>query len=128
MPFAIFTLPVFFLYGGPRHPMRDFFAAGVVAAFVGILVLFPSAIERFFVDVLGVPGQVVADRLGQVADALVGHARSPVGGAITMNPTPLTRWQTTMKVWLPINNCANAMGDGPASHCRTRVLPTVMRI
>src|SRR5690606_1787071 len=63
-PLSIVVLVVLLLDRAPRHAMR----AGFVVA-----VLFPGAVERLLVDILGMLRQVVLDRVRQVAAVLVWH-------------------------------------------------------
>src|SRR3546814_19704809 len=49
----------------------------VAAAVFGILVLVPGVVERFLVDLLRVLRHVVAHRVGQLADAVIGHGAPP---------------------------------------------------
>src|SRR5690606_19439718 len=76
VPVPVVALLVLLLHRRPRDLVRGFLARGVAAAVVGVPVLVPGAVEGFLVDFLGVPGDVVAHRVGQFADAVVGHGAS----------------------------------------------------
>src|SRR5690606_23480976 len=81
MPALVVALLVLVLDRRPGHAVRGFLAAGVAATVVRIAVLVPGAVEGFLVDLLTVPGHVVAHRIGQVAEAVVGHGDAPRGSS-----------------------------------------------
>lgn len=56
MPLIIFTFGILFFHCRPRHLMCGLFPAGIIAAIGFVLVLLPGAIERLFVDLLGMGG------------------------------------------------------------------------
>src|SRR5690606_27820109 len=70
-PITVLVLVILLLHRAPCDAMGSLLV---------LVVLLPGAVERFHVDVLGVGGQAVAYRFGQVLLLVVGHGRllSPV--------------------------------------------------
>ncbi|ABE06894.1 hypothetical protein UTI89_C1412 [Escherichia coli UTI89] len=73
MPFIIIPFGIFMLHSSPGHFMRCFFATGVITPIFFIFILIPCAVERFFIDILGMRRKHVLYAFRQIAFRFIRH-------------------------------------------------------